>query len=137
MYSKSCPRVLDRPILFFGLEIEDLAAILSIACAILVLISPLLAVPVGIALFLAVRKLKEGKPSGYLFHLAYRLGLIGLLRRAMKVRHLVPIPFALRGRRWIRFSPATGSGLVDRKLLQGYWGSAAAAEKAQGVGGEE
>jgi len=137
MYSKSCPRCLDRPILFFGLEIEDMAAILSVACAVLVFVSPLVAVPVGIALFLAVRKLKEGKPSGHLFHLAYKLGLIGALRRAMGVRHLVPIPFALQGASRILMSPVAGGGVADRKLLQDYWGDEAAGQRAREAGGDE
>jgi hypothetical protein len=125
MYSKSCPRCLDRPIVFFGLEIEDLAAILSAACAIMVLVSPLLAVPVGMALFFAVRKLKQGKPPGYLFYLAYKLGLLGPVSGLMKVRHLIPIPFAYSGKRKIRLSPLSAAYLpADRKLIRGYWGAA-------------
>jgi len=123
--------------MFFGLEIEDLAAILSIACGILVLVSPLLAVPAGMGLFLTVRKLKDGKPPGYLSTLAYGLGLVSLARRLVNVPHLVPIPMFFSRDRRVRLSPRTAPCTpADRLIIRSFWRTGAAPAFEEACDGE-
>ncbi len=93
---RPCPRTLDRPILVFGLEPEDLVLIGFIAGGLLFVADPLLAVGTGFALWIGLLKLKAGKPPGYLFTLAYRIGLVRLLPPSMRPPHLLPRAETLR-----------------------------------------
>ena len=76
-----CPRTLDKPVLLFGLEPEDLG-LLTLAGGIMSLfLGPM--VP-GVCAFIGwflLARFKKGKPAGYLLHRVYALGfdLPGLL----------------------------------------------------------
>jgi type IV secretory pathway TrbD component len=93
---RPCPRTLDRPILVFGLEPEDLVLIGLIAGGLLFVADPLFAVGAGFGLWIGLLKLKAGKPPGYLFTLAYRIGLVRLLPPSMRPLHLLPRAETLR-----------------------------------------
>ncbi|MBI2891808.1 MAG: hypothetical protein HYY13_13625 [Nitrospirae bacterium] len=67
---------IDKPITVLGLEPEEWA-VLPAAMGIvnLVLGSAVLAVIGGLAAVIAIKRLKRGKPPGYLVHFLYRKGL--------------------------------------------------------------
>ncbi len=81
---RKCPRTLDKPILLFGLEVEDVA-ILSLGTGLMGLFLPPL-IP-GI-LFLTgwggLKMLKKDKPQGFMLHWLYRAG--------MNLKGLLPPP---------------------------------------------
>ncbi|MBU0478283.1 type IV conjugative transfer system protein TraL [bacterium] len=72
-----CNRDIDKPMLILGMEPEDIAfAIMLLGVCMFVL-----AMSAGMAIFVCVifvfvlRKLKAGKPAGYLVHQLYKYGL--------------------------------------------------------------
>ena len=89
-FRKACPRTLDRPIVVFGLEPEELVLIGLVAGGILIAIDPIPAVLVGAAGWIALSRLKEGKPPGYLYEAAHRNGLLDRLPAAFRPSHLLP-----------------------------------------------
>jgi type IV secretory pathway TrbD component len=89
-HRKACPRTLDRPIMIFGLEPEDLVLVGLVSGLILFTIDALPAVLAGAVLWAGLSRLKAGKPPGHLFECLYRAGL---LRRApgwMRAPQLLP-----------------------------------------------
>ena len=96
MYRKPCARTLDRPILIFGLEPEELVLVGAVSGAILFLWDAFPALGAGAVLWIGLSRVKEGRPPGYLFNLLHRTGLLRFL--PLRVPHLVrpPLPGALR-----------------------------------------
>lgn len=88
-YRKSCHRTLDRPIVIFGLEPEEMVAVGLLAGAILFLIDPIPAVAVGGAAWLGLSKIKAGKPPGHLYELLHRSGLLRRAPSLLRVPHLL------------------------------------------------
>jgi len=72
-FRKPCPRTLDRPIAFFGLEVEDLLAVLAIAGALLFTAGPIAGIVSGATLWFGLARIKRGKPPGHLTALLYSL----------------------------------------------------------------
>ena len=89
-YRKACPRTLDRPIVVFGLEPEELVLVGLASGAVMFLIDPVPAVLVGAALWLGLSRIKAGKPPGHVYELLYRSGLLRIGPSFLKVPHLVP-----------------------------------------------
>jgi type IV secretory pathway TrbD component len=75
-FRKPCAKTLDRPIVVFGLEPEELVLVGLVAGAILFLVDPVPAVGAGGALWLGLSRVKAGKPPGHLFELLHRSGLL-------------------------------------------------------------
>jgi hypothetical protein len=75
-FRKACPRTLDRPIMIFGLEPEDLVLVGLAAGTILFTIDAVPAVLVGALLWAGLSRLKAGKPPGYVYECLYRLGVL-------------------------------------------------------------
>ncbi len=101
LYRRPCPRTLDRPIQVFGLEPEDLVGVGLAAIVLLFLSDGIVAVGTGLGLWIALLRLKAGKPPGHLYALAYRHGLADLLPAAFRAPQVLP-------RRVTRLSPFTG-----------------------------
>ncbi|MBI4245000.1 MAG: hypothetical protein HY606_12995 [Planctomycetes bacterium] len=78
MHEKPCYRCIDKPISICGLEIDDLIVVLLVSGLIYFFCSGIAAVASGIVNFIALRKLKEGRPRGYLFFIVYRAGFFNL-----------------------------------------------------------
>jgi hypothetical protein len=89
-FRKACARTLDRPIVIFGLEPEELVAVGMIAGLILFLVDPIPAVATGAALWLGISRLKAGKPPGHLFELAWRTGLLRRGPSFLRAPQLLP-----------------------------------------------
>ena len=74
MLNRKCPRTLDKPILLFGLELEDMA-ILSLATGVgCLLIGPMVPGIMAMAGWIVLLRFKRNKPSGYVLHWLYAQG---------------------------------------------------------------
>lgn len=114
MYRKPCARTLDRPILIFGLEPEELVLVGAVSGAILFLWDAFPALGAGAVLWIGLARVKEGRPPGYLFTLLHRTGLLRFL--PLRVPHLVR-PSLPGARRLVRLSPFRGND----DLVPSYW----------------
>lgn len=108
-FRKACPRTLDRPIVVFGLEPDELVLVGLAAGALLFVWDPVPAVLVGAALWLGLSRIKAGKPPGHVFELLYRAGV------ALRAPGLLP-------RRLRRLDVFSGG---DDDALRRYWGGRA------------
>ena len=88
-FRKACPRTLDRPIMIFGLEPEDLVLVGLIAGIILFVVDAIPAVVTGAGLWVGLPRIKAGKPPGYVFELMYRSGLLRWVPAFLKAPHLL------------------------------------------------
>ncbi len=89
-FRKACPRTLDRPIVIFGLEPEELVLVGLVAGLILFLVDAVPAVLAGAALWAGLSRLKAGKPQGYLYELFHRSGLMRWAPPFLRAPHLLP-----------------------------------------------
>jgi type IV secretory pathway TrbD component len=110
-FRKSCPRTLDRPIMIFGLEPEDLVLVGLVSGLILFAIDAIPAVLTGAVLWIGLSRLKAGKPPGYVFELMYRSGLLRWAPSFLKAPHLV--------RRGVKHLDAFAGG--DDDVVAEYW----------------
>ncbi len=110
-FRKSCPRTLDRPIMIFGLEPEDLVMVGLVAGLILFVIDAIPAVLTGTVLWVGLSRIKAGKPPGHVYELLYRSGLLRWAPSFLKVPHLI--------RRGIRRLDAFPGG--DDAVVAEYW----------------
>lgn len=111
-YRRPCPRTLDRPIQVFGLEPEDLVGVGLAAIVLLFLWDGIAAVGTGLGLWIALMRLKAGKPPGHLYALAYRHGLVDWLPASFRAPQVLP-------RRVTWLSPFTGE--EDDDLARSWW----------------
>lgn len=86
---RKCPRALDRPILMFGLEMEDLGLLGLVGGIGSIFFGPLVPGACSILLWVVLAHFKKDKPSGYLLHWLYGQGieLPGLAMPVKKVQH--------------------------------------------------
>lgn len=111
-YRKACPRTLDRPIVLFGLEPEELVVVGLVSGAILFLIDAIPAVLAGAAMWMGLSRLKAGRPPGYLFEVAYRAGFLKWAQGLFGAPHLLP-----PGTRYLDAFPGG-----DDEAVRRYWG---------------
>lgn len=69
-----CPRTLDKPILLFGLEMEDIALLSLITGVTGLIIGPMVPGIFMMVGWMALIRIKRDKPEGYLIHLLYKHG---------------------------------------------------------------
>lgn len=84
---RKCPRTIDKPLLLFGLEPEDVG-ILALAAGLLIMFFDTFYA--GLVFFggwMFLRLIKQGRPQGYITHLFYKHGLRikGLIEPVKKV----------------------------------------------------
>ena len=79
--ARKCPRTLDKPVLLFGLEPEDLGLLTLAVGTLSLFLGPMVPGVCGIAGWFVLARFKRGKPAGYLLHKMYSMGfdLPGLL----------------------------------------------------------
>ena len=70
-----CPRTLDKPILLFGLEMEDICYLGLIGGLGSILFGPIVPGTCSIAGWIILMQFKKDKPSGYLMHWLYSQGI--------------------------------------------------------------
>lgn len=111
-YRKPCPRTLDRPIVIFGLEPEELVLIGLVSGVILFVVDAVPAVLSGAVFWIGLSRIKAGKPPGHIFELAYRAGLLRWIPGSFRAPHLI--------RRSVRTLDAFEGGHDD--AVREYWG---------------
>jgi len=89
---KNCPRNIDKPITLLGLEVEELAVISIWIGAVQAVFNMFIAVITAIGGIVILKRLKKGKPPGYIQHLFYKSGISypGLLPPVKKVSKYSP-----------------------------------------------
>lgn len=110
-YRKPCARTLDRPIVLFGLEPDELVLVGLLSGAVMFLVDAVPAVVVGGVVWIGLSRIKAGKPPGHVFELLYRGGLLRwlpFLRAPNLVRREVRVLEAFEG--------------DDRDAEREYWG---------------
>jgi len=109
MTARRCYRHLDRPfVVLLGLGPLDLFAILLGGGLLMAATNPAVGLVGGLLLGAGVRKLKEGKPPGYVFGLLYRSGLLLLAPPGLRPPCLVRPPRPGEGS-VVRFSGVPGA----------------------------
>ena len=109
MNPRPCYRHLDRPIVaLWGLEPVDLFAIFASAVLLIGVTNIAIGLVGGVAIGLALKALKAGKPRGYVFSLFYRSGILRFAPAALRPPWLVIPPGFGPAGRVLRFSPAPG-----------------------------
>lgn len=85
---RKCPTTLDRPLLLFGLEVEDIGLLSLIGGLGSILFGPIIPGTCAIAGWFILMQFKKGKPAGYLLHWLYARGIDipGLIPPIQKVK---------------------------------------------------
>jgi hypothetical protein len=73
--NRKCPRTLDKPILLFGLEMEDVGLLGAIGGIGSILMGPIIPGILSIAGWFVLIHFKKDKPAGYLIHWLYNVGI--------------------------------------------------------------
>ena len=72
-----CNRDIDKPVLILGMEPGDIVFVMMLfgACVFILATSAGVAILVCVIFIFVLRKLKAGKPAGYLVHQLYKFGV--------------------------------------------------------------
>ena len=73
--NRKCPRTLDKPLLLFGLEVEDIGILFAVGGLGCILFNPMIPGLMTIAGWIFLMQFKKGKPAGYLIHWFYAQGI--------------------------------------------------------------
>lgn len=122
MTARRCFRHLDRPfVVLLGLGPLDLFTILLGGGVLMAATNPAVGLVGGLLLGACVRKLKEGKPAGYVFGLLYRSGLVRFAPPGLRPPCLVRPPRIGEGP-IVRFSGVPGAeddGTEEARFFRG------------------
>lgn len=85
---RKCPRTLDKPILLFGLEVEDIGLLTLVGGFGSIFFGPIIPGTCSILGWFVLIQFKKGKPSGYILHWLYSKGvdMPGLIPPIQKVK---------------------------------------------------
>ena len=72
---RKCARTIDKPLLLFGLETEDVGVVALARGAVILFLDTFYAGIVFFGGWIFLRWLKRGKPQGYVTHLFYKYGV--------------------------------------------------------------
>ena len=72
---RKCPRNIDKPLLLFGLEPEDVGVLVMASGFLLLFFDTFYAGMVFFGGWMFLRLIKQGKPQGYITHLFYKHGI--------------------------------------------------------------
>lgn len=72
---KKCLRTIDKPLLIFGLEPEDVGVLVFCAGSLILFFDAFYAGLVFFGGWIFLRFIKQGKPQGYIVHLLYKHGI--------------------------------------------------------------
>jgi len=117
-FRKACPHTLDRPVAFFGLEIEDLLALMAAAGALLFTAGAAAAIAAAGAGWFALTRLKRGKPPGHLVSLLYGARVFAWLP-LFAPPHLVRPDWGRDGR--LHFSAVSAPSDARSPYARFYW----------------
>lgn len=72
---RKCPQTIDKPILLFGLEMEDIGLLGAVGGIGSILFGPLIPGILSMVGWIVLMQFKKGKQGGYLLHYFYNKGL--------------------------------------------------------------
>jgi len=72
---RKCLRTIDKPLLLFGLEPEDVGILVLVCSSMILFFDTFYAGIVFFGGWMFLRLLKQGKPQGYIIHLFYKHGI--------------------------------------------------------------
>lgn len=108
MTPRPCYRNLDRPfVVLLGLGPLDLFVILVGGAILMLVTNPFVGLVGGLLIGFGVKRLKEGKPRGYVFYLFYKTGLLAFAPEGLRPPYLVKPP-PPGSPRVLRFSAVPG-----------------------------
>ena len=84
---KKCCRTIDKPLLLFGLEPEDVGILALVSGGVMLFSDTFYSGCIFFGGWIFLRLLKRGNPQGYIMHLLYRYGvrIKGLIDPPLKV----------------------------------------------------
>ena len=84
---RKCPRNIDKPLLLFGLEPEDVGFLVGVSGLLILFSDTFYAGIVFFGGWVFLKAFKQNKPQGYIAHLFYKHGLTlkGLIEPVKKV----------------------------------------------------
>ena len=87
---RKCPKTIDTPFLFVGLEIEEMCILILVFYYVSAISYLLAGLMLSAFAWAAILKIKKGKPRGALIHFLYKLGmpLEGFIPSVKKKRKL-------------------------------------------------
>jgi|CXWL01.1.fsa_nt_gi hypothetical protein len=85
--NRKCPQTLDKPILLFGLEMEDIGVLSLVGGVGSIILGPAVPGILSIVGWFVLIEFKKDKPSGYMVHWLYHQGIDfpGLIHPIKKV----------------------------------------------------
>ena len=81
---RKCPRNIDKPLLIFGLEPEDVGVLALAAGALVLFLDTFYSGVVFFGGWIILKVIKQGKPQGYITHLFYKHGI--------RIKGLIELP---------------------------------------------
>ncbi len=75
MYQRNCPKTIDKPITILGMEMEDLAVLVIGIGIMQIVVGGPIALVLGLTAMIILKRIKRGRPRGYLLHLLYHKGM--------------------------------------------------------------
>ena len=119
--NRRCFRNLDRPFeVFLGLGPLDLVLIAVVGLVLMTVWNAPAGLLGGAAFGVVVKHFREGKPRGYTFTLAYKMGLVGWIPENLRPRGLLPAPGFFGGKR-MRFSSVAAEADDESPEARHFW----------------
>ncbi len=119
--NRRCFRNLDRPFeVFLGLGPLDLVLIAVVGLVLMTVWNAPAGLLGGAAFGAVVKHVREGKPPGYAFTLAYKAGLVGWIPENLRPPGLLPAP-GLFGPRRTRYSAVSAEADDDSAEARHFW----------------
>jgi hypothetical protein len=126
--NRRCFRNLDRPFeVFLGLGPLDLVLIAIMGLILMTVWNAPAGLLGGAAFGAVVRHFREGKPRGYAFTLAYKMGLVGLIPENLRPPGLLPAP-GIFGAKRVRFSAVAAEADDESPEARHFWSGRAVEE---------
>lgn len=72
---RECPRSIDKPFLYLGLELEEIGAVFLVFFFFLNLTYFFIAFVISIFTWILIFRVRKGKPEGALLHFLYKRGI--------------------------------------------------------------
>lgn len=119
--SRPCYRSLDRPFeVFLGLGPLELIAISVVALVLMTTTSAPVGLVGGVVVGAVVKFFREGRPRGYAYYLAYRVGLLRFLPDGVRPPGLVPA-CPILGRHRDRYSAVPDEADDESPEARHFW----------------
>lgn len=119
--NRRCFRNLDKPFeVFLGLGPLDLVLIAIVGLVLMTVWNAPAGLLGGAAFGAIVKYFREGKPRGYAFTLAYKVGLVGWIPESLRPSGLLPAP-SIFGAKRTRYSAVAADADDESPEARHFW----------------